>query len=242
MENRVILDIGAHDGKDTLYYASRGFKVIAYEANPGLCAEITEKARIYGEKIEVRNRAISDKEGNLDFYINRFNTTWSSLDQDLGSRREGAEKILVPSARLEEEVKGLEGQIYYAKIDIEGFDEVALKQLLRLNRPPRYVSVENGSVNIIEQMEKKGYSKFFFSNQKYVYNQRIPINTKYSPITHTFEKGASGLFGTDLVGRWMSSDEAKNVCKGLTDGRAAAPNNLWAEVVGWFDLHARLAE
>ena len=38
-----IVDIGMHDGKDTLYYASRGYKVIAYEANPELCTFVKQK-------------------------------------------------------------------------------------------------------------------------------------------------------------------------------------------------------
>ncbi|WP_207383462.1 hypothetical protein, partial [Thalassovita autumnalis] len=51
---------------------------------------------------------------------------------------------------------------------------------------------------------------------------------------------SSGVFGEDLVGRWLTFDEAIAVNEGLSYARKKAPNNLWADSVGWFDLHAKL--
>jgi hypothetical protein len=39
----LIYDIGMHNGDDTAYYLSRGFNVLAVEANPKLAATATER-------------------------------------------------------------------------------------------------------------------------------------------------------------------------------------------------------
>lgn len=239
IEDQYIIDVGAHEGNDTLYYLKRGFKVISFEANPKLSADIRAKASEHGYSPDVRNKAVSDQSGELEFYVNRFNTAWSSLDAKLGSRREDADIIKVPSCRLDEELAAVDGPIHYVKIDIEGYDNVALSQVLMCDSRPRFVSVENGSQSMIELLARCGYDGFKLSNQKYVLNQTIPQNTQYKHAEHKFEQGDSGMFGTDLPGRWLERDEALAVIEGLTLGRQAAPNNLWAATVGWFDLHAR---
>ena len=36
-DSKVIFDLGMHNGDDTAFYLSRGFNVVALEANPALC-------------------------------------------------------------------------------------------------------------------------------------------------------------------------------------------------------------
>ncbi len=236
-----IIDVGMNDGKDALYYAKRGYKVIGYEANPGILDEARKMFQENGVHVDVRNKAISDSGGELKFYVNKFNHTWSSLDQNLGARREGAEEILVPACNLGTDLAEISKNIHYVKIDIEGYDEVALGQVLGLPYLPRYISVENGSNDIIGKLNGCGYEKFKFSNQRYVSAQQIPVSSQHGVVfPHTFKQSSSGLFGEDLPGRWFTTKEALSVLDGLTYGRKVAANNLWAECVGWFDLHASL--
>ena len=233
-----ILDIGMNDGKDTLYYASRGYKVIAYEANPELCTFVKQKLNNELTHIDIRNKAISDEVGSLDFYVNKFNSTWSSLDKGLGNRREGSNLISVSSCRLDEELKDVD-DIFFAKIDIEGFDIVALRQILRLRNLPMYVSIENGNPKILDLFAGAGYKKFKLSNQKYIKYQKIPLNSLHGNLVdHQFLSGSSGLWGEDLDGRWFPYDEMMLALKSIGEARKLTPNNVFAEIIGWFDLHA----
>ena len=61
--------------------------------------------------------------------------------------------------------------------------------------------------------------------------------------------GAGGFIGGHLVKRlkregfWVRGvdpSEAQTVCEALDAGRNLASGNLWAESIGWFDLHAAL--
>lgn len=240
-EDYYIIDVGMNDGKDAEYYAKRGFKVIAYEANPALVEEAAKFFSTTHPTVEIRNRAISDDAGTLTFFVNRFNHAWSSLNPQLGQRREGAEQIDVTSCDLTSELESVCGQIHYIKIDIEGYDMVALRQVMKLPVLPKYISVENGNHKMLNALREAGYTRFKYSNQRYVPTQKIPENSVHGhPVDHQFKMSSSGVFGEDILGHWLNFDEAIAVNDGLESGRKLAPNNLWAVSVGWFDLHAAL--
>ena len=242
LKRDVIVDVGMHDGKDALYYAKRGFEVIAFEANPQLCGEVEARIAGAGIHIDLRNRAISDDLGELTFYVNKFNTTWSSLDREIGSRREGSEEIKVASCRLNEELADVAERLHYVKIDIEGYDIIALRQILMLEHLPSYLSVENGSDEMIRLMHDKGYERFKLSNQKYVPYQKIPPESVHGPVVdHEFLRSSSGMWGEDLIGGWMNFENMQSVLRALSLARHKASGNLWAEAIGWFDLHAKLS-
>ena len=238
--NEFIVDIGMHDGKDSIYYASRGFKVIAFEANPVLCSLVSAQISSSSCPIEIRNAAISDIDGYLDFYVNSFNSTWSSLDPALGSRKGGHSLVKVRSCNLEKELAEVEN-IVYAKIDIEGYDVIALRQLMSLKRKPLYISVENGSQEMLSILKASGYEQFKLSNQKYVKFQKVPENSPHgNAVDYQFATSSSGLWGEDIEGRWFSYQEMSVLIDALTAARSLALNNLFAEAVGWFDLHATI--
>lgn len=238
-----VIDVGMHDGKDSEYYLRRGFKVIAFEANPELCKNAVKyfANKGYDDRIDIRNLAISHKPGEaLSFFVNRHNSTWSSLDEKLGKRRDGAEEITVTTCDLGEELSQVFHLIHMVKIDIEGFDAVALQQLLSHPNPPKYVSVENGTLQMITLLANAGYDGFKFSNQREVPYQPKPKDQKHGYIVDTsFAKGASGHFGEDIIGGWRNKNEAVILCNALSAAREVASGNLFAEAIGWFDMHAR---
>lgn len=238
-----IVDVGMHKGQDAEHYRRRGFRVVCFEANPALCARATKMfSDLKADAIEIRNLAICDSdETEVALYINNKLDEWSSLDRDLGERQFGATKTIVPAGNLTKELSSIADDILYAKIDIEGLDEVALAQILELPVPPSYVSVENGSLSMFDRLRDAGYDGFKFSNQKYVQGQAIPYEPKHGVYSdHIFEFGASGLFGEDLHGYWLSFEDAVKMQKALlyAASQESAPNQF-AEVIGWFDLHAR---
>jgi len=41
----LVFDIGMHNGDDTAYYLARGYRVVAVEANPSMCATAQANSR-----------------------------------------------------------------------------------------------------------------------------------------------------------------------------------------------------
>ncbi|KUJ82100.1 FkbM family methyltransferase [Ruegeria profundi] len=238
----IIVDVGMNDGKDTHYYRKRGFHVIAVEAIPDLCATVAKQFADLGvDGVDIRNFAVTDDTTDeVAFYVNKHISAWSSVDERIGSRLKGAEKISVPAVDLSSELSSVSGQILYIKIDIEGYDSVALSQIMKLPNLPRYVSVENGSSDMLNILHENGYDGFKFSNQKYVETQTVSPHSPHGKIVnHKFKSSASGVFGEDLPGKWISYEDALKIQKALNLATQTAPNNLFAEIIGWFDLHAK---
>lgn len=235
-----IIDVGMNDGEDSNYYSKRGFRVVGIEANPVLCEEVASRFKKDNVDVVIVNRAVSNQEGILPFYVNKLTDKWSSLLENAGSRRSGSDVIEVKSCNLTELLLPICEQIHYAKIDIEGYDFVALQQILDLPTTPNFVSIENGNEAAIKLMHERGYTRFKYSNQKYVQHQIIPENsTEGDVIEHEFAFGSSGLFGDDLRGKWLSYEEVVMVNEAMRAAmKITTQVNLWAEAVGWFDLHA----
>lgn len=238
-----VVDVGMHDGADSEYYARRGFKVVAFEANPLLAEDGLRKFRSLGIPVDIRNRAISKQPGGMaTFYLNHHNLAWSSLDKALGSRRVEAQEILVQTTDLGQELLPIADRIHMVKIDIEGYDHVALKQLEAAGIRPRFLSVENGGIAFLETFLNMGYAKFKLSNQKYNHFLKVPKGSRHGhALDWTFERHSSGPFGNDIPSGWMDGDRTREVLLGMEVGKKAmATPNLWAEAIGWFDMHAAL--
>lgn len=90
----LIYDIGMHNGDDTAYYLMKGAKVVAVEADPALCASARERfaSEIAQSDLTILNVAVSDMEGEVDFFVNESSTVQSSLH---GHERPGFKKIRV---------------------------------------------------------------------------------------------------------------------------------------------------
>jgi FkbM family methyltransferase len=67
----LIYDIGMHNGDDTAYYLMKGAKAIAVEADPALCTAAKERfaTEVADQSLTVLNVAVSDKEGEADFFL-----------------------------------------------------------------------------------------------------------------------------------------------------------------------------
>ena len=236
----IIVDVGMHNGSDAEYYAKRGFNVIAFEANPLLANEGKERFEANRLPITVINKAIAESASeHIDFYINKTNDQFSSVDPKIGSRGAGAESIEVRTCNLAKELEKIKDRIHMIKIDIEGNDYIALCQLKNAGISPPFISVENGGPNFLEVMREMGYKRFKYSNQRYNSKQNVPKNSIHgNQIKHFFAPHSSGPFGEDLTGRWLTFDETIIVSNALIEARRIASNQLFAESIGWFDLHA----
>jgi len=235
-----IIDVGMHRGADSEYYAKRGFKVIAFEANPDLARDARAKFEQLDYSIEVRNMAISPSgKGKGAFFVNDKRDQFSSLNKAICSRGGEARAIDVETCDLGEELEYIKNKIHMIKIDIEGGDFIALSQLYNAGIAPRYISVENGGEKFVKLMMEMGYNRFKYANQRFNSKQWIPRDSVHgNVIKHFFPAHSSGPFGEDVSGRWLSPEEAITVGNALDGARKIAKNPLFAESIGWFDLHA----
>ena len=230
----LIFDIGSHDGVDTAYYLAKGFRVLAVDANPVLCSRlaIAFNKDVEEKRLIILNVGIADKPGELKFYINTRFSVWGSFNRELGNRQCEAEEVIVKTTTLEELVRTF-GLPYYIKIDIEGFDEIAIASLCDSAFRPRLVSFEGGSGALVEKLVQSGYDQFKLVDQTKVPAMQIPTPSREgASITHRFNHGSSGPFGDDIPGGWLTPSEIRvAIHDHFHDAVVATP--------GWVDIHAR---
>jgi FkbM family methyltransferase len=251
VNKNLIYDLGMHNGQDTDFYLAKGFKVIAVEANPDLCAGARERFanQLESGQLIIEEIAISDTIGEATFYLNQTNTKWSSLFDVWGERGKGAVLTTVKTD-LFENLLSKHGIPYYLKIDIEGADAIALQALHKMKEKPNFVSVEGGGPVMLDIMKALGYSKFAVVNQANVEKIDCPKPAREGEyVDHNFEMGASGLFGEEILEPWITYDEVmeervrfKQVIADISKKHPNSPSqqrNARAHL-GWFDVHARL--
>jgi FkbM family methyltransferase len=161
--DKLVFDIGLHNGDDTAYYLARGYDVVAVEANPDFCAEARERFadELAAGRLTIRNIGIAEQEGELTFWVSE-RSQWSSFDKALATRIGVlASPIEVRTIRFSELVNQY-GQALYIKIDIEGKDTECVHELESCKLLPHYISFEAHprAADDIELLAKLGYSRF----------------------------------------------------------------------------------
>jgi FkbM family methyltransferase len=219
--NKIIFDLGFHDGTDTDLYLSKGFEVAAVEANPVLCE--AGRIKFNNRNLFIYNNIISNKpERELPFYVNLQISEWSSIFRYLAEQdgRESKE-IMIPTITLTD-LYQKHGTPHYIKCDVEGCDIDVLQQLYFLDKP-QYVSFELSRTYYLEiffYLKACGYTKFQLRNQ---------MNNK---------DNSSGDFGEFLPEHeWKDIDETlKNYMK-FNELRSIDYRNL---SFGWMDIHGKI--
>ncbi len=272
-----VFDIGMHNGDDTAYYLARGYRVVAVEANPSLCATARERfsQEISAGLLSIRNIGIAETRGEMDFWVSSM-TEWSSFHAENatkgGARATSIRVETMPFQELIEE----EGTPFFVKIDIEMNDRLCLAGLAATTSRPAYLSFELSSrpnADLlahadadIKLLESLGYRSFKCVRQDDL-REITPRNVVYQlglgrvlaglewlprigghgvhgalyrlhyrrrPINGwQFNPGSSGPLGTELPGRWLTSDEMLSVWRQLV-----AYDLRMGELREWFDIHA----
>lgn len=182
MNKNLIYDIGMHNGDDTAYYLSLGYKVVAIDASPDLVqkAKIKFKDAIQANKLSIVNVGVGSDEGNLDFYLNKVNSVWNSFDREIGERGGGRFDIIKVKTSS---VKTLMQQYevpYYMKIDIEGNDILCLISLKECEERPQYISVEVNNEDLIHALHDLGYQKFKIIDQFKFLPLELPVFPQFA--------------------------------------------------------------
>jgi len=229
--SKVIFDLGMNNGDDTAFYLSRGFNVVALEANPALCARAQERFSVFiGEgKLTVVNAAIWETSGTAPFFVNQDNDHWSSLDVGWASRNETQyRQVSVRCVTLSNLIDEFETP-YYLKVDVEGVDQSVLQQLKDRDLLPLYVSVEDCRFGFqyMETLAECGYDSFKLLDQSTVSRLADPKTGRL------FSPGSSGPFGNEVPGEWCCyTDMVKHYSKTVrnTEGERLAPPTHWWDI------------
>ena len=179
MTNDLIFDLGMHEGQDTGYYLSKGYRVVAVDADPRLI----ERAKIVfadalrtGRLTLVCCAVAGDEQEVLDFHLSE-KSIWSSTNRAVSTRENVAvQTVQVPARRLPN-LFAQHGVPVYCKIDIEGMDAACLRTLRDAADLPRYISVESECVGdrdeltdaqaleTLDELHRLGYTKFKLVDQ-----------------------------------------------------------------------------
>lgn len=251
MANELVFDIGYHKGEDTRYYLSKGYRVVAVEANPLLAKQgQTELASyIASGQLTLLNVGIAETTGNLQFWINHKYSEWSSFHQDIGCRNGTACHAVNVDTITMGDLIGKYGVPYYLKIDIEGNDIYCLTGL-KQGQIPKYVSCEACHLEWLTVMKEKGYTKFKLINQLdgfHPYNigwEKSTLRVLRNKVRWRIIKmlgnktkhpvGSSGPFGEETEGEWLTYDELVAQYKSFYSRDAkGSPLNLHS----WYDFH-----
>jgi FkbM family methyltransferase len=263
----LIIDAGMHRGEDTEFYLKKGFRVVAIDANPDLCQQVGQRLSAFVDtgQLTIVNAAIVEYPGPITFYINTKVTDWSTTQKSWVKRNElmGAtsQEITVQGVTFAKILKD-HGIPYFLKIDIEGNDLLCLEALVGQSSQPHFISIESEKLSWkklrreFELFRELGFSQFKVVNQIEVPEQVCPTPAREGLQTaHSFPFGASGLFGEEAPGTWMSAWRAlllyrKIFLKYQLVGNYGVLPNLHKRIQnkprlkrfvhpGWYDTHAK---
>jgi FkbM family methyltransferase len=203
------------------FYLRKGFRVIAFEANPELCMRCRQQfaKEIDSGQLTLIEGAIQPNpvsgDGKVRFYINEKNSVWGTVLEDWSDRnsRLGTASTVmdVPAVDFSQVIRRY-GIPHYMKIDIEGCDMVCIDALKEFNLRPDFISIESDKTAFakikdeIDALVDLGYDSFKAVEQSTIPTMQSspnpPREGQYTP--HSFPEGSSGLFGRELVGPWLS--------------------------------------
>lgn len=202
-----------HHGLDSKFYLSKGFRVVAVEANPSMVAFAERNLSSFVEcgQLTIVERALwSQNAEQITFYLNAVKEDWSSGFQTF-AEKEGhvCQQIVVNTITLSELFQEF-GVPYYIKCDIEGADRFFVQQLRAEAERPVFVSVEALSLSLLVELVAAGYDRVQIVNQA--------LNALVAPpkparegnyFECKFNGHMSGLFGLELAPeRWLDFQEA----------------------------------
>lgn len=245
VDRNLIFDLGLHHGYDTEFYLSKGFKVIALEANPAMIERARKNPIIHKAEVEGRlgivPMALWHESGRpVSFFVNQIKDDWSSIDKSWAEKgSHESHKITVATITLEELFTKV-GVPYYIKCDLEGADGIFSRQLVKQKDLPAFVSAEASEPEIHAHFVSAGYDRFQIVNQArhgHVVAPNPAREGRY--VNTTFTGHMSGLFGLELpADKWISYDEAN---EWLTLFRLMAKRDF-SNLNSWIDVHATTKE
>jgi FkbM family methyltransferase len=250
-----------NDGADSAYYLSRGFRVVAVEANPILAKEAESRFAVEVEegRFAVANVGIADHEGEAEFWVCDDWSAWSSFNREIAGRNGKRHHAETVQLRTMSWLVGEFGMPFYCKVDIEGHDHYCLQGLSPDSRPS-FISVELSEFPLLEEMRALGYDRFKMINQLsfsqisgrwYTLRDRLPNEKARAGVERIrgalrgglndgrwyFKIGSSGPLPTLTPGNWVDFEQMSAIRQWMDDRYKAGDFGL----LDCFDLHATTA-
>ncbi|CAN5327265.1 FkbM family methyltransferase [soil metagenome] len=219
----LIYDVGLHHGQDTDFYLKKGYRVVAFEADPGNAAFCRTRfaSEIGAGRLTIVEGAITEDlpddhhESKVKFYRNAHHSLWGSTSEDwairnevLGTRNDIIKVQAIDFAGCVEK----HGVPHYLKADIVGSEMICLRALLNFTNKPDYLSIRSEKLVFrkleyeFELLEELGYVDFKAVKQDFEgVSQQLPSTNGAK--FHDFEEGASGPFGEDSSGQWKTASQ-----------------------------------
>lgn len=237
----LVFDIGANDGRDTAFYLAKGFRVVAVDADPAMCARIRadQVEAIAAGRLVVANIGIGAQSAVLPFYVNEY-AEWSSFRPNSKATSALSHKVIEVQMQPLSRLLADHGTPYYLKIDIEGHELAALRSIDAAAGLPRFLSFEiNGDwKTILRMLEGWGFDGFQLVRQGKDFLPRAPVPAREGlDVDQAFTNGHSGCFGADLPDAWCGADALVPIVE--TAQAEAKARRLAGKPPGWFDIHAR---
>jgi FkbM family methyltransferase len=273
-DDGLVFDVGMHMGEDADFYLKKGYKVVAFEAHPDFVSKNAvrfSEAIKSGRLIIISGAVCFGTLAKVPFYVNET-TVWGTINSKWAERNEqwgyANTQIEVPRIDLVDYFEKF-GVPYYLKIDIEGSDLDAVRALQACDQRPRFLSIESNETSLcaalseIDLLRALGFRRFMPVQQEAITGSHVALRSRDGTrFEHTFEDGASGVFGYDLPGEWLSYEQCRRRYGRIflkarligdfspvfgigADGRRRfnVVRQRLEEVVGltgWYDLHAAL--
>ena len=263
----LVFDVGFHKGEDSAYYLAKGYRVIAFEANPALV--LTGRLRFAREirdgRLTVVEGAISGSDAPAVRFYCHPNTVWGTTEESWARRNlvlAGSEPVDVPVVDFAG-VLAASGMPHYMKLDIEGAGRHCLQTLRSFKQRPTFVSIESEQEDWDKLeaefwlLEELGYDRFAVLQQATIPGTRIrTLRIDGQPLVFEFEDHSSGPFGLE-VSPWLTRQEALARYRRVFLGYRVLGPNSWIRrtklgrglrgqaakyagrpLPGWYDTHA----
>jgi FkbM family methyltransferase len=201
----LVYDVGMHKGEDAEFYLRKGYRVVAFEANPDLAALCRDRFRadIAAGRLHIIEGAIAPASSGRDvtFYVNNKVSVWGTINQDWMERNDAIDaesrEIHVGRVDADEALREF-GIPFFVKIDIQGADNLLLDALSRCAGRPNSISMKANTTNIaaiekeIETLGRLGYRKFQAVQQATIPGSRLRAKTlSGEAFEHIFSEDAS---------------------------------------------------
>jgi FkbM family methyltransferase len=271
MKDDLIFDLGLHRGEDTAYYLAKGYRVIAFEADHRSVAFCQERFRreIASDQLRIVSGAITEDctRESVPFYVHKAKSVWGTARTDwvVNNKLWASKTIAIVASTIDILKSFVEfGTPYYLKIDVEGVDRHVLRTLTKLQDRPQYLSFESEKVSFdslladLELIQGLGYKRFKVVQQATIPGRTVKTRNRFgTALNYRFERHASGGFGEDAEGRWVTRQEVVEIYRRIfVDYQRLGESSFLGRhfrfplrvvrrvlnqgLPGWHDLHAAL--
>jgi len=236
----LIMDIGMNNGRDSLFYLRKGFRVVAVEANPLLVENARQELGDYivSGQLIIEPVGLGEKEGQFTFYVNLENDHWSSFNKAWGTRNNTRYREIPVACIRPQSLFQKYGMPYHLKIDIEGNDIDVVRAVRDFSARPRYISIEESQTYYFAELWSVGCRAFKLIDQSKLTEVKCPtppLEGRY--VDASFDGTTSGPFGEEAPGEWMTFDRAleKYLIEIRSPTRGFLAGNAWFDILGRID-------